>query len=220
MSSQRVTTVLTYGVLSLAGIVSFSLPNSLIPSSAAFVQAPPDVMELSGVIHDFASSHPDFDITDLALMGHYVGTVASVLSPEGLPEPTLVNTGQEVANQWYDKDGNPIAPYVGPGLPGGHFDVDVFDEEPSTKKIFHQHQYDDKHDITFVDVVTNPLLNGNDFDSVVGDDYPNNLRVEFFNVHNGGGGTYSFKAFGAPITGVGPSLCITWKVRGGWACRA
>ncbi len=201
MRSTRVTTILSYGTLSLAGIVSFSLPKALVPSSAAFVQAPPNVMKLSGVIHDFASSHPDFDITDPAVMGHYVGTVASTLGANGRPVPVFADTGQQVTNQWYDKDGNPIAPYAGPGLPGGHFDVDIYDEEPSTKEILHQHQYDDKHDITYVDVVSNPLLKGEDYDGVVGFDYPNNLRVEFFNVHNGGGGTYTFHATGAPVTG-------------------
>ncbi len=204
MRSPRVTTALTYGILSLAGIFSFSLPTSLVPSSAGMVQAPPDVLNLTGVIHDFASTHPDFDITDPAVMGHYVGNVAPTLGLGG--QPMFTASGQQVTSQWYDKDGNPIAPYTGPGLPGGHFDVDVYDVEPSTNELFHEHQYDDTNNITYVEVVNNPLLQGFDFDSVVGAGYPNNLRVEFFNVHNGGGGRYKFRAGGPQING--------WTVNG------
>ena len=136
MRSPRVTTVLTYGILSLVGIISFSLPKSLVPSSAGMVQAPPDVMVLSGIIHDFPSTHPDFDITDPADMGHYVGTVAPTLGMDGKPVPVFVDGGQQVTSQWYDKNGNPIVPYAGPGLPGGHFDVDIYDG-PSTSEVFH-----------------------------------------------------------------------------------
>lgn len=198
MSSQRITTILAYSTLSIAGIFMFSLPKALIPSSAAFVQAPADVMRLSGVIHDFASSHPDFDITDPAVMGHYVGNVAPTLGGTG--QPVFADSGQQVTSQWYDKDGNPIAPYVGPGLPGGHFDVDVYDG-PSTNELFHEHQYDDKNDLTYVDVVNNPLLDGFDFNTFIGPGYPNNLRLEFLNVHNGGGGNYTFEAGGGVQTG-------------------
>ncbi len=199
MRSLRVTTVLTYGVHSLAGVFSFSLPKSVVPSSAGLVQAPADVMRFSGVIHDFASSHPDFDITDPAAVGHFVGNVGLTLARNR--RPAYTDSGHKVTSEWHDKDGNQIAPYAGPGLPGGHFDVDVYDEEPSTNKIFHEHEYDDDHDITYVDVVNNPLLEGSDFDSVVGGDYPNNLRLEFLNVQNGGGGSYTFEAGGPVETG-------------------
>ncbi len=40
------------------------------------------------------------------------------------------------------------------GLPGGHFDVDVFDTPFSTKEIYHEHQYDDKYDVTGVNVIS------------------------------------------------------------------
>ncbi|MEE9129253.1 MAG: fibro-slime domain-containing protein [Phycisphaerales bacterium] len=160
--------------------------------------APPDVINLSGVIRDFLPSHPDFAITDPAVMGHYVRNVSPML--DSTERPVFIDTGQEVTSQWYDKDGNPIAPYAGPGLPGGHFDVDVYNE-PSTNELFHEHQYDDKHNITYIDVVNNPLLEGSDFDTVIGSSYPNNLRMEFLNVHNGGGGTYTFDAGDGVLTG-------------------
>ena len=39
------------------------------------------------------------------------------------------------------------------GLPGGHFDVDVFNG-PNTNEIYHEHQYDDKYDRTFIDLLS------------------------------------------------------------------
>ena len=159
---------------------------------------PPDVIELNGLIRDFLPSHPDFDVTLLADMGHYVRNVSPAL--DNNKRPVFVESGEEVTSQWYDKDGNPIAPYAGPGLPGGHFDVDVYNE-PSTSELFHEHQYDDKHDITYIDVVNNPLFAGSDFATVIGSGYPNNLRMEFLNVHNGGGGIYTFDAGAGVQTG-------------------
>lgn len=197
MQSTRVTTVLTYGILSLAGIFSFSLPKSLVPSSAGMVQAPADVMKLSGVIRDFSSDHPDFAIPEVADTGHFVGNVAQLLSNRR--KPVFTNAGLQVASEWFDKDGNPIAPYEGPGLAGGHFDVDVY--KPTTKRQHHTHEYDDKYDITYVDIFSNPLLKGADFDGLVGPGYPNNLRLEFINEHNGGGGTYTFEAGAGVQTG-------------------
>ena len=191
MRSTRVTTILSYGILSLAVIFSFWLPDSLLPTSKGLFQAPPDVMNLSGVIYDFKSDHPDFGNIDVADLGHYVGNVSSVLGEMRRPE--FANAGLEVTAEWHDKDGNPIAPYAGPGLAFGHFDVDVYDEI-SKKREFHEHEYDDEYDVVYVDVVNNPWLEGNDFDSLIGGGYPNNLRVEFVNVHNGGAGTYEFDA--------------------------
>ena len=123
MSSQRVTTVLTYGVLSLAGIVSFSLPKALLRSSAAFVQAPSDVMMLSGVIRDFSSSHPDFDINNSAAMRHSVGNVSLSLGIDR--RPSFTGSGLQVTSEWYDINGNRIVPYAGPGLPCGETILDT-----------------------------------------------------------------------------------------------
>ena len=159
---------------------------------------PPDVLNLVGVVHDFLPSHPDFAITDPAVTGHYVRNVGPVL--DGAGRPVFAGPGREVTSLWYDKDGNPIAPYAGPGLPGGHFDVDVYDA-PSTHELFHEHQYDDKNDVTYIDVVSNPLFEGADFDTVIGSGYPNDLRIEFLNLQNSGGGTYTFEAGAGVQTG-------------------
>jgi len=40
------------------------------------------------------------------------------------------------------------------GLPGGHFDVDVFDSPNSSKEIYHEHQYDDKYDVRGIDLLS------------------------------------------------------------------
>lgn len=50
-------------------------------------------------------------------------------------------------------DGDPGE--VDSGLPGGHFDVDVFDADVSaTSKVYHEHQYDDDFDRTDVNLLT------------------------------------------------------------------
>ena len=182
------TTIVTYGLLSLAGIVSITLPVS---ESRA---APPDVLRLDGVIRDFSSDHPDFS-SGIRPPGndHYVGNVASTLDSDG--QPVFTGSGQTVITQWYDQDGNTIRPYAGPGLPGGHFDVDVYDDK---KRKYHKHEFDDEYDVTYIDIANDPNLK---FESLVGSSYPNNLRLVFYNVHNGGLGTYAFEAGGGVQTG-------------------
>lgn len=160
---------------------------------------PPDVIKLAGVIRDFVPGHPDFAITDPAVMAHYVRNVGPTL--DTTYRPVFIANGEEVTSQWYDEDGNPIEPYAGPGLPGGHFDVDVYDEPDATDEIYHKHEYDDTYDVTYVDVVNNPFLGGSDFDTVIGAGYSNHLRLEFFNVHNSGSGTYTFDAGDGVQTG-------------------
>ena len=190
----------TLVALGYVGVIAVGVSFLAETSTFAVLQdPPPDVINLTGVIRDFAPGHPDFDITVLEDMGHYAQSVGPTL--DGTARPVFTGAGEEVTTQWYDKDGNPIAPYAGPGLPGGHFDVDVYDEPDSEDEIFHKHQYDDSYDLTYVDIANNPLLNGSDFDSVIGSGYPNNLRIEFFNVHNGGGGSYTFDAGDGVQTG-------------------
>lgn len=75
------------------------------------------------------------------------------------------------------------------GLIGGHFDVDVFDIESDTKEVYHEHQYDDKYDVTFVDLLSSGCKHGGlCWDSLV-DGY-NNYRVEVSNEDYSGAGTY------------------------------
>ena len=110
MRSPRATTVLTYGVLSLAGVFSFSLPDSLVPTIIGVVQAPPDTIELAGIIHDFTVAHPDFDVIPAAGLGHYAGNVGLDLGADG--HPVFVGNGFRVDTQWTDAASRPIAPHI------------------------------------------------------------------------------------------------------------
>ena len=200
---QKIRSLITYVALLGTALVSFMLPVDL-PAAHALLVVPADVMNLTGIVRDFSSTHPDFGITNVADMGHYVGMVAPTLSADRRPVST--GSGLEVVTEWYDKNGNPIVPYAGPGLPGGHFDVDVYDT-PSINELYHQHQYDDDYDTTSIDVHDDPNLAKNgfryNFETIVGPGYPNDIRMVFDNVHNGGGGTFRFQAgSGGPVDGM------------------
>jgi len=85
-----------------------------------------------------------------------------------------------------------------PGLPGGHFDVDVFEY---ARKIYHEHQYDDKFDVTSVDLLSADCKTGGGlcFDEVIGDRFEE-MRVEFFNSGNSSG-SYSISVPGSTWSG-------------------
>jgi len=103
------------------------------------------------------------------------------------------------AEAWVYIDGKLVIDGGGvsdPGLPGGHFDVDVY-KDVSNKPRKHTHEFDDEYDVTYLDIANDPNLY---FDEIVGS-YPNPLRVEFFNTHNGGSGTYTFEAGAGVETG-------------------
>ena len=111
MSSQRVTTVLTYGVIALAGIFSFSLPDSLLPTSQGLLQAPPpDTIYLGGIINDFTQGHADFDVIPAEGLGHYAGNIAPALGAD--ERPVFVGTGFRVDTQWTDAASLAIAPHI------------------------------------------------------------------------------------------------------------
>ena len=188
--------ITAFSTLLGAALVTLILLLGLQSSVTAQV-APVDVLNLSGIVRDFSSTHPDFGITNFADMGHYVGTVAPALSADRRPVAT--GSGLQVVTEWYDQSSNPIAPNAGPGLPGGHFDVDVFDA-PTMDKLYHKHQYDDTYDVTSIDVANDANLEKKglfyNFDAVLGAGYPNQLRMVFDNVHNGGGGTFRFRLDG------------------------
>lgn len=206
MKKQRQTAqgLAVYSTLLGATLVTYNLqlgPQRSVAYQVAPPVVSPVVLNLTGVVRDFSSTHPDFGITNVAAMGHYVGTVAPALGADRRPASTGI--GLQVATEWTDQYFNPIIPYAGPpdpGLPGGHFDVDVYDV-PSTqplgvrvRPLYHEHQFDDKFDVTHVDIANDPNLL---FDVVVGAGYPNNLSMTMDNVLNGGGGTFRFHAVGA-----------------------
>jgi hypothetical protein len=76
-----------------------------------------------------------------------------------------------------------------PGLPGGHFDVDVYNQV-SNKQTYHKHQYDDSYNTAHIDIAQDTQLL---FHSIVGAN-THLLRVQVYNTDNGGWGTYSFAA--------------------------
>jgi hypothetical protein len=57
-----------------------------------------------------------------------------------------------------DKPAEPPAPNLDPGVSGGHFDSDIYDAAGSVK---HDHEYDDKYDVTGVNFLapSEPLFN-------------------------------------------------------------
>ena len=196
MDMKRTTIMTSCFTLASAGAFMTVMPGL----EAGAQSGPPPVpnqLYLRGTVRDFTHSHPDFMVTDSTAMGHYAANVGSQLGADG--RPVFTGGGQKVLNQWFDKDGNPIMPYAGPtdpGLPGGHFDVDVFDSA-TDQELYHEHKYDDKFNVTYVDLVNDSRLLWLD---VIGNSYPNDLRVEFFNPHNGSG-NFVFQAGGAVQSG-------------------
>lgn len=180
-------------MLAMAGALT-GLPMASATAQPAD-ETPADKMRLGGVVIDFLPVHPDFDVMNTSAFGHYAKNIGPALDLNG--RPVFTGGGREVMEQWYDKDDNPISPYGDPGLFGGHFDVDVFDA-PIVKRRYHEHEFDDIYDVTYVDIANDPKLL---FDEIIGSDYPNELRVVMLNVHNGGAGTYSFEANGTLVTG-------------------
>jgi fibro-slime domain-containing protein len=177
-------------------LVLVNMAGGPTPSLAYVVPGPGNTVSLSGTVRDFASSQPDFGGRNPVEFGHVVPSIAATLDADGLPYYT--GSGRRVTSQFYDKDSNPIAPYGDPGMPGGHFDVDVYDEAPSIKEKYHQHEFDDKYDVTYVDIANDKKLL---FEKIVGSDYPNDLRLVFENAHNGGGGVFALEAGEGVVTG-------------------
>ncbi len=105
---QRVTTIVTYGILASAAGVSFLLPRTLGIHSAPASPMPEegDSVLLAGVVRDFASSHPDFNVTPDNGYGHYAGNVMTTLGEydvpamqAGIPLDDFQITNQEVIPQ-------------------------------------------------------------------------------------------------------------------------
>jgi hypothetical protein len=111
----------------------------------------------------------------------------------------------------------------GGGLPGGHFDVDVFDAvEHATKEIYHEHQYDDDFDVTGVNLLSPTGCKSNGglcWNEVLGS--AGNVYVEFFNASNSKG-SYRIKdgsgldITGDPADGLGPTLVNAASIEEFW----
>jgi fibro-slime domain-containing protein len=99
-----------YGLLALAGGVSLLMPESVsIPAAQA--QSGPSEYTITGLVRDFLSSHPDFNIFPPVGFGHYAGNVDTVLDPV-TGRPVYNGKGFKVRAEWRDADGNPIAPHM------------------------------------------------------------------------------------------------------------
>ncbi len=89
-----------------------------------------------------------------------------------------------------------------PGLVGGHFDIDVFDR-PTKDKIYHEHEYDDKYDVSYVNLLRSGC--GKDdggalcWDQIIGNNYQE-LRIELFNPGSSDG-VFALTADGTRYTG-------------------
>lgn len=113
-----------------------------------------------------------------------------------------------------------------PGLPGGHFDIDIFEGERvctggggdddegegegegeggsctgTLERTYHKHEWDDTYNLTYLDFLTGPDLSSSfqDFKSRMG---VKDIRVTFENEFNGSG-TYSVRS--GPLSWAGVS---------------
>ncbi len=87
------------------------------------------------------------------------------------------------------------------GLPGGHFDVDVFDESTDSE-LYHEHQYDDKFDVTYVDLIFSGCDDngGLCWDEIIEAGGYSDVRAEFFNP-NASSGSFVFETTSLHIEG-------------------
>ncbi len=77
---------------------------------ASVFAAPPETIDLIGVIRDFSATHPDFNVIPGAGNGHYARNVDLILGADG--RPVFTSGGYQVASQWTDADGRPIPPHL------------------------------------------------------------------------------------------------------------
>lgn len=97
--------------MNIALIVTTAGLTAVVSPRPALGQAgEPDTIRLFGVLRDFLSEHPDFGLSPADAPAHYVGNVQ--FFADGDFKPVYLGTGAEVATQWRDQDGNPIAPHL------------------------------------------------------------------------------------------------------------
>jgi len=107
----------------------------------------------------------------------------------------MSSSGMDVS---HDEDPSPDGDA---GLVGGHFDVDSFDEEGSSKEMSHEHRYDDKHDVQGVNLLLSGCGSGGlCWDNVFAEGDITNARVTFMNPGSADG-TYTITEGGTTHTG-------------------
>ena len=77
--------------------------------------APPDSIQLTGVVRDFRVDHPDFQrqprkANGSGSFGHYVGIPAQKLGDDG--KPVFASQGRKVLSQWMNAEGQKIMPEI------------------------------------------------------------------------------------------------------------
>lgn len=107
-TSDRISTVMTYALLLGAAVVVFRMPASL-PGAHA-VQAVDETIVVTGIVYDFPSTHPDFNVTTT---GHVANNVAFELDNDH--RPTYTGSGFDVDQQWRDTSLRNIAPHMSRG---------------------------------------------------------------------------------------------------------
>lgn len=95
-------------VASVAALLAAAFTTAFPPQAAA--QSGPDSIKLFGVLRDFHADHPDFGLSPADAPAHYAGNVSFFI--DGDFKPSYVGAGAEVATQWRDIDGRPIAPHL------------------------------------------------------------------------------------------------------------
>lgn len=113
------TTLLTYGVLALAGAAPLALPEHLAIPSASGANGggtPPATLTLTGTVRDFKEwnvpgGHIDFDKNGRSNLipcsaPIYSGNIRSTISSDN--KPLFVGGGYGVSTQWKDKNGRAI----------------------------------------------------------------------------------------------------------------
>lgn len=114
------TTLVTYGVLALAGAAPLALPEHLAIPSASGANGgstPPATLTLTGTVRDFkewnvAGGHIDFDKNGRTATlipcsaSIYCSNIRTTLGSDN--KPVFVGGGYGVTTQWKDKNGRPI----------------------------------------------------------------------------------------------------------------
>ncbi len=96
------------------------------------------------------------------------------------------------------------------GLIGGHFDVDVFDSA-TEKEIYHEHQYDDKYNVTGVDLLSAGCKKGGlCWDDLIGSQNYDEIEIEVVNAGQSEG-TYRLQT-GSTLYTAASTVALSKKV--------
>ncbi len=119
MNTNRLATAsCALGMLAYAGAMSLISADK---AAATEPEGPPATLELVGVVRDFREhsaaqgGHPDFEVRPDHGFKHYVGNIATSMSPGG--KPVFTGGGHRVMTEWKDAQGRPICYHVADAYP-------------------------------------------------------------------------------------------------------